>query len=84
MGNLNARPAGSPVAPRALEAADAPLGEAQRADGGYTSADGVPAALLPLRRRAVRGHRGLSIFDREFVMRLWNLPLLLGVSGWSG
>jgi 4-amino-4-deoxy-L-arabinose transferase-like glycosyltransferase len=79
MGNLNERPAGSPVSVELWKAHDAPLTQAQRADGGYTSAMAYPPLYYAYAAIPYTATRSLSIFDREFVMRLWNLPLLLAV-----
>jgi 4-amino-4-deoxy-L-arabinose transferase-like glycosyltransferase len=81
MGNLAARPAGSPVSFDLWKEHDAPLTQAQRADGGYTSAMRYPPLYYMYAAVPYAAARPLSIFDREFVMRLWNLPLLLGVVG---
>jgi 4-amino-4-deoxy-L-arabinose transferase-like glycosyltransferase len=79
MGNLAERPAGSPVSFELWKQLDAPLTQAQRADGGYASAMAYPPLYYTYAAVPYAATVPLSIFDREFAMRLWNLPLLLAV-----
>jgi hypothetical protein len=78
-GNLNERPAGSPVSFALWKEHDAPLTQAQRADGGYASAMTYPPLYYMYAAIPYAATTSLSIFDREFAMRVWNLPLLLAV-----
>jgi 4-amino-4-deoxy-L-arabinose transferase-like glycosyltransferase len=78
-GNPNGRPAGSPISFALWKQHDAPLTQKQRADGGFASAMTYPPLYYTYAAIPYAATNSLSIFDREFAMRMWNLPLLLGV-----
>jgi hypothetical protein len=77
--NPSGRPPGSLVAERLWRRADAPLAHADRADGGYASAMGSPPLYYLYSAVPYVATSWSSIFDREFAMRIFNLPLLVAV-----
>jgi hypothetical protein len=77
--NPSGKPPGSPVAEELWRRADAPLTHADRADGGFTSAMSNPPLYYVYSAIPYVATSWLSIFDRDFAMRMFNLPLLVAV-----
>jgi hypothetical protein len=77
--NPSARPPGSPVAERLWREADAPLTHAERANGGYSSSMAYPPLYYLYDAVPYVATSWLSIFDRAFAMRLFNLPLVIAI-----
>ena len=71
------RPPGSPVAEALWRRADARETHGRRGDGGFTSAMANPPLYYVYASVPYAATHSLSIFDRAFAMRLFNLPLLL-------
>lgn len=77
--NLQDRPPGSPVAEALWRRADVPLRDRDRGDGGYSSSMANPPLYYLYTAIPYTATSSLSIFDREFAMRAFNLPLLAAV-----
>lgn len=77
--NPAARPPGSPVAEELWRKADAPLTDADRANGGYASAMAYPPLYYLYESIPYAALQSASIFDRGYAMRLFNLPLVVAV-----
>lgn len=75
--NLSDRPPGSPVAEGLWRQADARLGSQDRGDGGFTSSMANPPLYYVYAAIPYAVTSPLSIFDRAFAMRMFNLPLLI-------
>jgi hypothetical protein len=75
--NLQDRPPGSPVSEALWRRADEGLSDADRGDGGFTSSMSNPPLYYIYAAIPYAVTSPLSIFDREFAMRAFNLPLLL-------
>ena len=76
-GNPTGRPAGTPVDERMWDRRQQGYGHADRADGGFTSAMRNPPAYYVYEAVPYLATGWMSLFDRAFVMRLANLPLLV-------
>jgi hypothetical protein len=77
--NPSGRPPGSPVAERLWREADAPLTQKDRANGGYSSAMAYPPLYYLYDAIPYAATSWLSIFDRAFAMRAFNLPLVVAI-----
>jgi len=78
-GNRSARPLWTEPDEDIWARADAKLDQADRTDGGFTSALKNPPLYYLYTTPAYAVASGTTIFDRLFWMRLANVPLLLGV-----
>jgi len=77
--NPSARPPGSPVSEQLWREADAPLTKKDRANGGYSSAMAYPPLYYIYDSIPYIATNSLSIFDRAFAMRIFNLPLVVAI-----
>lgn len=75
--NPAARPAGSAVDERALDAEEKRFGHAERANGGFTSALKNPPAYYLYASLTYAATYPLGVLDQVFFMRLANIPFLL-------
>ena len=76
-GNPSARPASTELEERIWDRAQRAVTEAERADGGFTSSMVNPPAYYLYQAVPYAATSNTSVFDRAFVMRLANLPLLV-------
>jgi 4-amino-4-deoxy-L-arabinose transferase-like glycosyltransferase len=75
--NLQDRPPGSPVSEELWRRADGRLSSGDRSDGGFTSSMSNPPLYYVYAAIPYAVTSSLSIFDRQFAMRAFNLPLLI-------
>jgi hypothetical protein len=77
--NVEGRPPGSPLSERLWREHDAPLTRADRQNGGFTSTMVNPPLYYLYASIPYAATSSLSIFDRAWALRLFNLPLLLAI-----
>ena len=77
--NLSARPPGSKLSVDLWRRQPPRTNHADRADGGYTSAMSTPPLYYLYAALPYLATYPLDFFDREFAMRLANIPLLLAI-----
>jgi hypothetical protein len=77
--NVQARPPGSQLSERLWREYDAPLTRTDRQNGGYVSAMVNPPLYYLYASIPYAAASTLSIFDRAWLVRVFNLPLLLAI-----